>query len=96
MDQEIKINAEIQRDPAQCRFTVDRPVYPGAAYFASPEAAKGSPLVEAIFEIPDISAVLISGNIVTVTKNDFGDWLPPAKQIGAAIRRVQQRLQSRA
>ena len=67
MEQEIKINAEIQTDPAKCRFTVDRPVYTGAAYFASKETAKGSPLAEAIFDIPNVTAVLIANNIVTVT-----------------------------
>lgn len=90
MEQEIKIMAEIQPDPTKCRFTVDRPVYEGAAYFATKEAARGSPLAEAIFEIPHVTAVLIAGNIVTVTKDDFGDWVPPAKQVGAAIRRILQ------
>jgi Fe-S cluster biogenesis protein NfuA len=90
MDQEIKINAEIQTDPSKCQFAVDWPVYDGAAYFANKEAAKGSPLAEAIFEIPNVTAVLITGNIVTVTKDDFDDWLPPAKQVGAAIRRILQ------
>ncbi len=90
MEQEIKINAEIQTDPAKCRFTVDRPVYTGAAYFANKEAAKGSPLAEAIFNIPNVTAVLIANNVVTVTKDDFGEWLPPAKQVGTAIRQVLQ------
>jgi len=90
MEQEIKINAEIQTDPAKCRFTVDRTVHEGAAYFSNKEAAKGSPLAEAIFEIPNVTAILIAGNFVTVTKEDFEDWLPPAKQVGAAIRRILQ------
>ena len=90
MDQEIKINAEIQTDPAKCRFTVDRTVYEGAVYFSNKEAANGSPLAEAIFEIPNVTAILIAGNIVTVTKDDFEDWLPPAKQVGTAIRRILQ------
>ncbi|GBC81652.1 Fe/S biogenesis protein NfuA [bacterium HR10] len=86
---EIKIMAEIQPDPSKCRFTVDRPVYEGAAYFRSREEARGSPLAEAIFAVSDqISAVLISGNIITVTKEDFEDWVPVARQIGAAIRQV--------
>lgn len=90
MDQEIKIMAEIQTDPSKCRFTVDRPVYDGAAYFAHQEAAKDSPLAEAIFEIPQVTAVLIAGNIVTVTKQGYDEWMPIAKQIGAAIRRILQ------
>lgn len=90
MDQEIKIMAEIQTDPSKCRFTVDRPVYDGAAYFANQEAAKDSPLAEAIFEIPQVTAVLIAGNIVTVTKQGYDEWMPIAKQIGATIRRILQ------
>jgi Fe-S cluster biogenesis protein NfuA len=90
MDQQIKITAEIQADPSKCRFTVDRPVYDGTAYFGSQEAAKGSPLAEAIFEIPNVTAVLIAGNTVTVTKDDYEEWMPPAKQVGAAIRQVLQ------
>lgn len=87
-EQDIKIMAEVQADPTKCRFTVDRVVYDGAAYFGSKEEAQGSPLAEAIFEIPNVTSVLISKHLVTVTKEDFEDWLPVAKQIGAAIRRV--------
>jgi Fe-S cluster biogenesis protein NfuA len=90
MDQEIKITAEIQSDPLKCRFTVDRPVYEGAAFFGNKEAAAGSPVAEAIFEVEDVATVLVSGHLVTVARNKYGDWLPPAKQIGAAIRQVLQ------
>lgn len=90
MEQEIKIQAEIQTDPMKCRFTVDRPVYNGAAYFGSKETAKGSPLAEAIFEIPNITAVLIAGSMVEVAKDDYEDWFPIAKRIGAAIRGTLQ------
>jgi Fe-S cluster biogenesis protein NfuA len=90
MEQEIKITAQIQTDPAKCQFTVDRPVYEGAAYFGSKDEATGSPLAEAFFEIPNVTAVLIAGNLVTVTKEDYEEWLPVAKQIGAAIRSVLQ------
>jgi Fe-S cluster biogenesis protein NfuA len=90
MDQDIKIMAEIQTDPSKCRFTVDRPVYDGAAYFGHQEAAKGSPLAESLFEIPTVTAVLIASNIVTVTKQGYDEWMPTAKQIGAAIRSVLQ------
>ena len=36
----------------KCKFIVDRPLYPGKSYyFANAEAAKGSPLPEALFAI---------------------------------------------
>jgi len=87
MDQEIKITAEPQTDPTKCKFTVDRPVYPdGSYFFTSKEKAKGSPLAEALFELEGVTGVLISNNIVTVTRSGYGDWMPLAKQVGATIR----------
>lgn len=79
---------EIQASPSgnRCRFTVDRPVHTRAVSFPSATSAKGSPLAEALFELPGITAVTIAGQSVLVTKEQPGDWLPLARQIGAAIR----------
>ncbi|MEK6571054.1 MAG: NifU family protein [Bacteroidota bacterium] len=86
MDDEIKIKAEVLNEET-CEFTIDPPVYPGGSvYFASKEAAKGSPLAEAFFEIENIVGVLVSENVVKVRKEGYEDWMPVAKQIGAAIR----------
>lgn len=86
MDNEIAIQAEIVSDET-CQFTVDRAVYPDASvYFASREAAKGSPLGEALFEIENVVSILVSHNVVKVTKSGQDDWPPIAKRIGAAIR----------
>lgn len=80
----------ISADPistAQCRFTVDRPVYAeGSFFFGSREQAEGSPLAAKLFALPNVSAVLISHNRVTVTRSTRDDWPPLARQIGAAIR----------
>lgn len=87
MGTEIRIRAEPQVDPAQCKFHVDRPVYPdGAAYFPSAVKSKGSPLAERIFGVPGVAAVLVARDRVVVTKAGDDDWLPVAKRIGAAIR----------
>jgi len=86
MAEEIKIQAQVASQEA-CQFTVDRPVYENnAAYFASKNEAKGSPIAEKIFELQNISSVLIHDKIVKVTKADHEDWMPLAKQIGAIIR----------
>ena len=86
MDEQIDIQAQILTEET-CQFTVDRPIYPeGSVYFASKDAAKGSPLAEILFNIENIVAVLVSGNIVKVTKSGYENWGPIAKQIGAAIR----------
>lgn len=90
MDNEIKIQAEMINEDVY-QFTIDRSVYPGNSwYFASKDEAKGSPLVERLFEIENVIAVLVSDNIVKVTKTGFEDWMPIAKQVGAAIRALLQ------
>lgn len=89
MDQpEIKINAEPSAsDPESCKFTMDRPVFPGrSAYFGTPERAKGSPLIERLFTIEGVASVLVADKTVTVTKRSTEEWMTLAKKIGAAIR----------
>ena len=87
MENVISIIGEPTVDPAVCRFTVDRPVYPdGAAYFANREAAKLSPLAARIFEVSAVQSVLIAENQITVTKSGFDPWPAIGKQIGAKIR----------
>ena len=85
---EIKITAHIDsRRPESCRFTLDRPVYPGgSAFFPSPEAAKGSPLAERLFAIEGVLSVRIAGDSVTVTKDGWEEWRPVASKIGEALR----------
>src|SRR6266568_4331671 len=62
---EIRISAE-PVDIGRCKFLVSEPVHAGGVRrFASPEEAKGSPLVEAIFAIP---AALASGRPAVAAK----------------------------
>lgn len=90
MTEEIKIQAQIITQET-CQFTVDRPVYEnGAVFFASKKEAKGSPLAEKLFNLPDIVSVLVHDNIVKVTKASHDEWLPIAKEIGGIIRRQLQ------
>jgi Fe-S cluster biogenesis protein NfuA len=87
VEKEIAIKGEPTIDPASCKFTVDRPVYPGgSAYFGNREAANLSPLAKRIFEIPEIENVLIAENQITVTKSGIDPWPVIGKQIGAKIR----------
>ena len=90
MTQEIKITAE-PRDEKTCRFIVDRPIFPGHSfYFSSKEHASGSPMAEKLFELDGVESLLVQDNQVTVTANTEGNWMPLAKQVGAAIRSVLQ------
>jgi len=87
VDKEIAIVGEPTINPATCKFTVDRPVYPdGSAYFGNRESALHSPLAQKIFEIPEVENVLIAENQVTVTKSGFDPWPVIGKRIGAKIR----------
>lgn len=86
MESEITIQAELIGEDI-CQFTVDRPVYSeGSVYFPNKEAAKDSPLAEKLFDVENVTGVLIAHNIVKVTKEGYDDWHPIAKSIGAAIR----------
>src|SRR2546425_10118450 len=93
---EIRISAE-PVDIGRCKFLVSEPVNVGGVRrFASPEEAKGSPLVEAIFAIPgaDVAEVIVSGSLVTGAKRSAtpgqghgkagGQAVPPGVPSGAA------------
>jgi Fe-S cluster biogenesis protein NfuA len=87
VEKEIVIVGEPTSNPATCRFTVDRPIYPGgSAYFGKREAAQHSPLARRLFEIPEVESFLVAENQVTVTKSGFDPWPPVGKQIGTRIR----------
>jgi Fe-S cluster biogenesis protein NfuA len=86
-DKDIAIVGEPTINPATCKFTVDRPVYPGgSAYFGNREAAKYSPLALKIFEIPEVENVLVAENQITATKSGFDPWPVIGKRIGTKIR----------
>jgi len=85
---EIRITAE-PVDNHRCKFVVSQPLHAaGVRRFASADEAKGSPLAEAIFAIPagGVTEVIVSGNIVTVVKDNPAPWQAVAKAVGAAIR----------
>jgi len=85
---EIRITAE-PVDNHRCKFVVSQPLHAaGVRRFASAAEAKGSPLAEAIFAIPagGVTEVIVSGNIVTVVKDNPAPWQAVGKGVGAAIR----------
>ena len=85
---EIRIQAD-PKDDQTCHFTVDGPVYPdGSIYFGGKAQAEGSPLAKQIFAIDTVESVLVQDSVVTVSAPTGGDWMPIAKQVGAAIRSV--------
>jgi len=85
---EIRITAE-PIDTGRCKFMVSEPVHAGGVRrFASRDEARGSPLAESIFAIPDadVAEVIVSGNLVTVVKRSPAPWQTVGKAVGQAIR----------
>ena len=86
-DRKIKITAEPSLDPRVCKFTVDRPICPGQSIDCrGREMAKGSPLLEALFEIEGVREVLVSEDSVTVARSTDDEWQAIGKRIGSVIR----------
>ncbi|MBI4396229.1 MAG: NifU family protein [Elusimicrobia bacterium] len=83
----VKITGQVSADPNICTFTADVPLHPEDSYnCASPEMAKGSPLLEELFRIPGVRQVLVAGNSLTVEKVSPEDWPSLGKKIGAVVR----------
>lgn len=85
---DIRITAE-PIDNQRCKFVLNVPVLAGGVRrFSSSDDAKGSPLAEAIFAIPDlgVTEVIVSGNIVTVNKTSPAPWQAVGRAVGTAIR----------
>ena len=82
----IRIRAE-PRDNTTCRFVVDRPVFPdGSAYFDSTSRLDGSPLPRSILNVPGVEGVLVQDNLITVTAETGGSWMPVGRAVGQRIR----------
>ena len=90
-NQDIRILARPQMNPAKCDFGVDRSVTEGVIFFPDASSAEGSPLPEDLFKLDGVIQILIREKTVTVTKHESVPWTDLAKKIGAAIR---ERLQA--
>lgn len=84
----LRIRAESSiGDPHSMRFVLERDVQDGAmATFATADAAEGAPLARALFAIPDLKLVDVSGAVVTVVKAGDSDWEGLKSLIASAIR----------
>jgi len=84
---EIQIRAEVL-DAERCRFTVDRPVFPagGSVQYSTKEMAKGSSLAEKLFEIENVTGIMLSDRTIIASKTGNEDWRLVGGKIGRAIR----------
>jgi len=84
----VLIRAE-PRDNSTCRFVLDRPVFAGgSAWFESGQRAAGSPMAEALVELPAVEGVLIQEEVITVQAEHQENWMPLGREIGKRIREV--------
>lgn len=90
-DETIRVTATpSMMHPEQCTFTVSTPLYPdNAAHFAGKDEGKGSPLVDAIFDLGHVGEVTVNHATVRVALADDGaSWEEMIPRIGAALRDV--------
>jgi Fe-S cluster biogenesis protein NfuA len=86
MSDEIAISSEVdKRNPAICRFTVNRTVHIGTASFNGRAGAEQSLLVQKLFEIEGIAKVQLIGHLLVVTKTGERDWQEIIERVEAIL-----------
>jgi Fe-S cluster biogenesis protein NfuA len=85
-----RIRVTVEPSPAQpntCRFIVEPALYPeGGVHFSGNADASVSPLAEALFELDDVTEILIAGNSLTVTTAEAQDWGDYSAKIAGIVR----------
>lgn len=85
----IKISGELTHDPDVCKFHVaaDKPLADGwTLIFNSAADGKGSPLIDALFDVEGIAHVMIEDSTLTIAKNIPAGWPQLAGAVAKAIR----------
>lgn len=70
------IQTEQTPNPATMKFLPGQDVMGdrGTAFYTDADAAKPSPLAEALFEVDDVTAIFLGRDFITVTKKEEADW----------------------
>ena len=72
---ELKISVQLTPNPHSLQFCANRELVAGGSYnFQDAEAAKASPLADALFALGSVAGVLVGRDFVTVTKKAELDW----------------------
>jgi len=85
-------------DDIRCKFMLNRAVHePGVKQYTSAESAAESPVAQAVLEVPGISEVVVSGNVITVVKADAAmPWSVLEPQVRYAVNVGAERLEASA
>ena len=88
MTDHISIRGELMADPKACTFHLDPPAAEEGwtLTFGSAEDSRGSPIVDALFAVPGVAQVRISGSQIAVWKDCPDPWPEYASLVVSAIR----------
>src|SRR5215207_2317681 len=86
MNDQITITSEVdKRNPAICRFTVNRTLHIGTASFDNKTQAEQSLLAQALFEIEGITRVQLIGHLLVLSKIPEQEWEQLIKPVEAIL-----------
>lgn len=88
MSQNVEVAAQVTPNPNSLQFMVNRQmVEKGSFNFENKESAKDSKLAEALFEIENITGVLIGAGFLTVSKSESAEWPPMVPNVVDCIKK---------
>jgi Fe-S cluster biogenesis protein NfuA len=83
---EITISSEVdKRNPAICRFTVNRTLHIGTASFDNKAQTQQSLLAQKLFEIEGITRVQLIGHLLVLSKASEENWPELSKRVEAIL-----------
>jgi len=82
MKDQITISSEVdKRNPAICRFIVNRTLHIGTATFDNKTQAEQSILAQKLFEIEGITRVQLIGHLLVLSKSPQQEWEELVEQV---------------
>ncbi len=86
MNETLTISSEVdKRNPAICRFTVNRTLHIGTASFENKAQTERSMLAQKLFEIEGITWIQLIGHLLVVTKAGEQNWEELIKHVEAIL-----------
>ena len=83
----IEVSAEVTPNPHTLKFNVNRTLLQaGSLNFPDRKNAKGSILVEKLFEIEGVIGVMVGTDFITITKAPAAQWQPLVEPVTSAIK----------
>ena len=83
----MRITVEDTPNPDARKFIADQPLTDGEREaFYSPEAAADHPLARRLFELPNVTGVMLLGDFCTVIKAPKGRWRTLAPKVKKVLR----------